>query len=244
MPAFCRGWAADFATLSRACDSDHQRRGRRFASTPIVAELLQLDAPPRMHGVLSRTGYRLEIVTLGWKVIECSVTAYAAYTAHSPALLAFGSDSVVELVSAVVVLSQGSSHKRRLSEFQAARLAGILLSVLAVVVVGAAVGSFLLHLRPDTSRSGMAITLASLLLMPILAYLKRAEAQRIGNAALAADAVQSATCAYLALLALLGLGANAAFGIAWFDDLAALLAVPILLREAHAALQGHAHRHA
>ncbi|MGI4828184.1 MAG: hypothetical protein ACRYFU_08345 [Janthinobacterium lividum] len=210
-----------------------------------MPELLQIDTSPRvLPGALSRAGVRLEIVTLAWKVVECGVTAYAAYTAHSPALLAFGSDSVVELVSAIVVLSQGSTHKRRLTEAQAARLAGVLLTVLAVVVVGAAVGSLFLHIRPDTSRSGMAITIASLLLMPFLARWKRVEARRIGNAALAADAVQSATCAYLALLTLVGLAANAAFGIAWFDDLAALLAVPILLREANEAFSGHHHRHA
>ncbi len=47
------------------------------------------------------------------------------------------------------------------------------------------------------------------------------------------------TCAYLALLALLGLAARAVFGIAWFDDLAALLSLPLLLREARAAWRGH-----
>ena len=191
----------------------------------------------------SGTGYRLEIATLAWKVVECSVTAYAAFTAHSPALLAFGSDSVVELISAAVVLSQWSRQSRRLTEEQAARLAGVLLSVLAAVVAGAAIGSFALHLQPDRSRSGMAITLASLLVMPLLARKKRTEAHRIGNAALAADAVQSATCAYLALLTLLGLAANAAFGISWLDSLAALLAVPVLVREARTAFHGHLHHH-
>ena len=177
-------------------------------------------------------------ITLAWKLVECGVSAYAAFTAHSPALLAFGSDSVVELISALVVLSQWG-RGNRLSEHRAARLAGALLSFLAVVVAGASIGSIASHIHPDTSRSGMAITLASLIVMPVLAYGKRREAQRIGNAALAADAVQSATCAYLALLTLLGLGANALFGIGWFDNLAALVAVPILLREARIARRGH-----
>jgi divalent metal cation (Fe/Co/Zn/Cd) transporter len=78
--------------------------------------------------------------------------------------------------------------------------------------------------------------------MPLLAKLKRGEARRICNAAFAADAVQSATCAYLAAITLAGLTMNALFHIAWFDSLAALIAIPLLLREGRAAWQGHACR--
>ena len=59
-------------------------------------------------------------------------------------------------------------------------------------------------MKPETSRMGMAIMVAALIAMPALAWLKRLEARRSNNAALAADAVQSATCAYLALVTLVG----------------------------------------
>jgi len=87
----------------------------------------------------------------------------------------------------------------------------MLLFVLAVVVVGTALASLALRLRPETSRAGICITIAALLAMPVLAWLKRREAHHSGNTALAADAAQSATCAYLALIALVGLGTNAFF---------------------------------
>jgi len=77
----------------------------------------------------------------------------------------------------------------------------------------------------------MGITIAALIAMPILASLKRREARSSKNAALAADAVQSATCAYIALITLAGLAVNAAFHIPWFDSLAALVAIPILIKE-------------
>ena len=48
---------------------------------------------------------------------------------------------------------------------------------------------------------------------------------------LAADAVQSATCAYIAFVTLAGLALNAAFHIPWFDSLAALVAIPLLIKE-------------
>jgi divalent metal cation (Fe/Co/Zn/Cd) transporter len=86
----------------------------------------------------------------------------------------------------------------------------------------------------------MAITAAALVAMPVLAGLKRREARRSGNAALAADAVQSATCAYIALVALVGLAVNAAFHIAWFDSVAALAAIPFLIKEGRSAWQGRA----
>jgi divalent metal cation (Fe/Co/Zn/Cd) transporter len=108
------------------------------------------------------------------------------------------------------------------------------------VVAAIAVAAFALHVRPETSCSGIAITVAALIAMPVLAALKRREARRSGNAALAADAVQSATCAYLALITLVGLGVNAAFHIAWFDSLAALAAVPLLIKEGRSAWKGHA----
>jgi divalent metal cation (Fe/Co/Zn/Cd) transporter len=180
----------------------------------------------------------LQGVTLAWMVVEFGVSAYAATTAHSPAMLAFGSDSLVELLSATVVVLQwipGISF----SERRASRAAGALLLVLAFVVAAIAVVSLALRLRPEASRTGMAISVAALMAMPVLAALKRREAHRSRNAALAADAVQSAACAYIALITLAGLAVNAAFHLAWFDSMAALAAIPILIKEGRSAWCGH-----
>jgi divalent metal cation (Fe/Co/Zn/Cd) transporter len=208
-----------------------------------MPELIQIGSqartavcPPvqRSHAVLWIQG-----VTLAWMLVECGASLYAAAVAHSPAMLAFGSDSLVELLSATLVLLQLSSLKI-ISEEKAARIAGALLFVLAVIVACTALLSVLLHLRPETSHLGMLVTIAALIVMPILATLKRREARRTHNVALAADAVQSATCAYLALVTLTGLAANALYHIPWVDSLAALIAVPILVHEGRSAWQGHA----
>lgn len=181
----------------------------------------------------------LQGVTLVWMLFECGLSLYAAAAAHSPTLLAFGSDSLVELLSASVVLWQ-FLPQAPLSERNAARSAGVLLFVLSGVVCVVAILSLLFHLHPEPSRLGMGVTLASLLGMPILARLKRREARRSNNSALATDAVQSAMCAYLALITLIGLAMNAFFHIAWLDALAALVAIPLLLKEGHAAWRGKA----
>ena len=222
------------ASLPWACDHDD------------VAKLVQIGLPSPEPAVAcpSKTPARTRVfwlqgVTLAWMLVEFGVAAYAAATAHSPAMLAFGSDSLVELMSAAVVLLQwvpGIS----ISDRKATRTASVLLFVLAFVVTGAAVTSLALGLRPETSRAGIGITIAALLAMPVLAWFKRREAARSGNVALAADAMQSATCAYLALIALTGLALNSLFHIVWFDSVAALVAVPILLKEGRAAWKGQA----
>jgi divalent metal cation (Fe/Co/Zn/Cd) transporter len=181
----------------------------------------------------------LQGVTLAWMLVEFGVSAYAAATAHSPAMLAFGSDSLVELLSATVVLLQWVPGLA-ISERRASRAAGTLLFVLAFVVAAIALAALVLRVQPETSCSGMAITAAALIAMPVLAALKRREARRSGNRALAADAVQSATCAYIALISLIGLAVNAVFHAAWFDSLAALAVLPFLVKEGRAAWQGQA----
>ncbi len=181
----------------------------------------------------------LQGITLLWMLVECGLSLYAAAVAHSPAMLAFGSDSFVELMSAGVVLLQ-FLPQISISQRNAARAAGALLFALALIVCVMAIGSLALRLRPETSRLGIGIAVAALIVMPILAKLKRREARRSDNSALAADAVQSATCAYLAAIALAGLAINALFHIAWFDSLAALVAIPVLLKEGRAAWNGKA----
>jgi divalent metal cation (Fe/Co/Zn/Cd) transporter len=184
----------------------------------------------------SRTVVRLQTITLAWMLIECSVALTAAWRAHSPALLAFGSDSFVELLSAGVVLMQFTSWVKIKAE-HAARAAGILLFVLAGIIAMTSAAALLWKVQPKASVTGIVLTAAALFIMPILSSAKRRNARITGDRALAADAVQSSTCAYLAAITLLGLAANAAFHLHWFDPVGALAAVPILCVEGRRALR-------
>lgn len=179
----------------------------------------------------------LQGITLAWMLVESVIALYAAYAAQSAALLAFGADSLVELLSAsVALLSFVPSFP--LTKERAARLAGILLFALAGIVTIMAALSLMYDIRPEVSYSGIAITVAALIVMPVLAWLKRKVARMTNNRALAADAVQSATCAYLAAITLLGLAVNAVFHIRWVDSVAALAALPILIVEGRKAVRG------
>lgn len=178
---------------------------------------------------------RLQGITLVWMLVECGVSLYSAARARSPAMMAFGFDSLIEVISATIVLLQ-FFPRFPVSQQRANRATGFLLFALAVVV--AIAGAFTLHMHPEKTWLGIGITIAALIVMPVLARLKNREAILSNNPALRADAVQSATCAYLAATTCAGLAVNAALGIAWFDSLAAFLAVPLLLKEGRAAWRG------
>lgn len=189
------------------------------------------------HVELQRTVYWLEGITILWMVVESGVSLYAAWSARSVALLSFGGDSLVELLSAGVALFS-FLPSFPLSRERAARWAGILLFVLAAVIALMGVSALVYGIQPDTSCAGIGITTAALFVMPALAWLKRRSARTSDSPALAADAVQSATCAYLAAITLVGLGINAVFHIHWVDSVAALAALPILFVEGRKALRG------
>jgi divalent metal cation (Fe/Co/Zn/Cd) transporter len=177
----------------------------------------------------------LQYITIAWMIVECTLSLIAAAQAHSVALLAFGSDSLIELLSASVVLLQ-FVPRMPLGKSQAERTAAILLFLLAFVVVVIALLAWRAPL--ETSCLGIGITAAALVAMPILAVLKRRQARAEDDRALAADAMQSATCAYLAGVTLLGLAIFAVWHIRWIDTVAALAAVPVLLIEGRRAWRG------
>src|SRR5580698_3020031 len=123
-----------------------------------MPELVQIGFQPSKLAVKGAPKPRASVlwiqgVTLAWMLVEFGVSAYAAITAHSPAMLAFGSDSLVELLSATVVLLQWVPSMS-ISERRANRAAGALLFVLAFVVATIALEGLALRLRPETSCSG------------------------------------------------------------------------------------------
>lgn len=184
---------------------------------------------------LPRTVAWLQAITIVWMVAECAASLWAASRAHSLALLAFGSDSLVELLSAVVVLLQ-FLPRFPLKKAHADKTAAVLLFLLAAIVVCIA---WLGRGRPmETSVVGVAVTALALVVMPMLAWAKRRQAQRMNNRALAADAAQSATCAYLAAVTLAGLAVYAVWHVRWVDTAAALMAVPIIFVEGRRAWRG------
>ena len=184
---------------------------------------------------------RIQAITIVWMTVEAAVSLSAAWIARSPALLAFGGDSAIELLSAIVVLWRFRGHSvQEHVERRASRIAGILLLALAAYVVGVSSLTLLGYTQAKATYLGIAVLIAAAAIMPWLAREKRRLSSATNSAALRADSAQSALCAYLSLIALLGLGVNAIWHVAWADPVAAVVVTPLIVWEGREAIRGRA----
>jgi divalent metal cation (Fe/Co/Zn/Cd) transporter len=203
------------------------------ASMPVVAKTFPLETARRV--------IRIQVLTLIWMSVEAVVALGAAWMARSSALLGFGGDSAVELLSATIVLWRFSRPSNDIhAEERAAKIAGGLLFVLAAFVLLAAALTLMGRVEARPSPLGIALVILAAVVMPWLAKQKRQLSAATGSAALRADAAESAVCGYLALIALAGLGVNAIWKINWADPVAALALMPLIVREGWEAMKGKA----
>ncbi|HLW89477.1 MAG TPA: cation transporter [Terriglobales bacterium] len=196
--------------------------------------LLPVPAAATLHRVR-----QIQTITIAWMSVEAVVSLSAAWMAHSPALLAFGGDSAIELVSAVVVYWRFQSKRSdERAEKLAARITGSLLFALAAYVALVAALVLLGHRQVKPSYLGMVVLIVAAIAMPLLARQKRKLSALTASAALRADAAESALCGYLSIIALAGLVANAFWGVTWADPIAALCLIPLVVREGWQAVKG------
>jgi len=187
----------------------------------------------------SRRVIRIQGLTLVWMSVEAVVSLGAAWFARSPALLGFGGDSAVELLSATVVLWRFNSPSRGdNAEQRAARIAGGLLFALATFVAFTSVLTLLGHVEARPSPIGIVVLILAAVVIPWLAKQKRLLSAATASAALRADAAESAVCGYLAVIALAGLAVNAIGKVSWADPVAAVVLLPLILREGWEAMKG------
>ena len=188
---------------------------------------------------LLEKGWRLQIATVAWNVLEGIIAVAAGIVAGSVALTGFGVDSFIETASGAVVgwrlhreLHGHSLASAEHLERRASRVAGALLIALSIfILVGA--GRRLLGFGEPAQEStvGIVLTAVSLAVMPFLGRAKLKTARELGSAAMRADAYETIACAWLSFATLAGLVLNALFGWSWADPLAALVLVPLILRE-------------
>jgi divalent metal cation (Fe/Co/Zn/Cd) transporter len=184
-------------------------------------------------------GRRLEYFGLGWNVVEAVVAIGSGLLAGSTALLGFGTDSLIESLSGMVLLwrlSHGEKGEQR--EQMARKLVGISLLILAAYVAFEAVESLIKQEPPAASYVGIGLAVLSVIVMPLLARAKRTVATSLDSRAMHADSKQTDICASLSAILLVGLGANALFGWWWADPVAALAMVPIIGKEGIGVMRG------
>lgn len=213
---------------------------------PVAPDLNQAEPILPERILLLRKGLKLTVFTVAWNIIEGLVAIGAGILANSVALISFGVDSFVETTSAIAVswrladeLKHQSSKRAESVEKLTAKITGIILLLLAVYIVIDA-GRRLLGFGEEASKSfiGIALTALSVIMIPIVAKAKLKVADSIGSGSLRADAIETIACTWLSITTLIGLSLNALLGWSWADPLAALLIVPLVVKEGREALRG------
>lgn len=186
----------------------------------------------------------LEYISIAWMAIEAGVAFYSGMRANSVSLLAFGVDSVIELLSAGVLIWRLSVELRHGEAFAesaeraASRIAGGLLFVLAFYVVTAAAWKLWTQTGEAFSWPGLIVTGLAIPVMYTLARGKIAVADALGSRALRADAMESVTCGWLSIVVLVGLVVQALTGAWWVDAVTSLGIVWFLVKEGREAWTG------
>ncbi|HEV2038306.1 MAG TPA: cation transporter [Candidatus Eremiobacteraceae bacterium] len=190
-----------------------------------------------------KQGKRLGYLSIVIALVEAALAIPTGIAAGSIALLGFGLDSLIEVGSAAAVLwglAGQEDEQRERREKTSLQVVGALLLALAVYIAYESIHNIVGHEPAHRTIFGIAVLAASLGVMLWLRRAKREVAARLGSHALVADSKQTEFCAYLSAIALAGLGLNALFGLWWADPAAAIVMVPIIVREGIEAVQGKA----
>jgi divalent metal cation (Fe/Co/Zn/Cd) transporter len=185
---------------------------------------------------LHRRGLWLEVFTVAWNVVEAVVAVGVGIAVGSVALVGFGVDSGIEVISAVALLwrllkagPHASVPEESAAERKALYLVAATFLLLALYILYEAVGALISGEGPESSTVALVLSGVSLVIMPVLAYLKGRTGREMGSRALVADSVETWVCAYLSVALLAAVGLNAAYGWWWADPLGALAMLPVIL---------------
>lgn len=195
---------------------------------------------PERRDVLRRRIRIVVAITITWNVIEAVVALIAGGVASSAALIGFGLDSIVEVLSAAAVAWQFAAPDPEKREKIALRVIAVSFFGLAAYVSVDAVLSLFGLREPEHSPVGIAIAALSLVVMPFLSWFERRTGRELGSASAVADSKQTLICTYLSAALLVGLLLNSLLGLAWADSVAALVIAIFAVREGVEAWKGDA----
>lgn len=195
---------------------------------------------PERRLVLQRRIRWIVAITIGYNVVEAIVALSAGTVASSTALIGFGLDSVVEVLSAAAVAWQFSARDPERRERTALRVIALSFFGLAAYVSVDAVLALTGVRTPEHSTIGIVLAAVSLAVMPFLSLIERRTGKELGSASAVADSKQTLLCSYLSAAVLIGLVLNLALGWAWADAVAGLVIVVFAVREGLEAWRGDA----
>jgi divalent metal cation (Fe/Co/Zn/Cd) transporter len=193
----------------------------------------------RKHALHRRIRW-IVTATIGYNLIEAVVAITAGTIASSAALVAFGLDSTIEVLSAAAVAWQFTRRDPERWEKPTLRVIAVAFFALAAYVIMSSLFALIGRVEVEHSPLGIAITALSVVIMPFLSFAERRAGGELGSATAVADSKQTLICAYLSATVLIGLLLNSVFGWWWVDAIAGLVIAAFAIREGIEAWRGDA----
>ncbi|MBS1676785.1 MAG: cation transporter [Actinobacteria bacterium] len=210
---------------------------------PVVTAPAAAPAPAVDRDTYAEVARRIKLLSwlsLAWMTVEGAVAITAGIVASSIALVGFGLDSAIEGLAGVIIIWRFTGERvfSHRAEERAQKLVAIQFFLLAPYVAVESVRVLIDGGHPAVSVLGIALSVGSLVFMPMLGIAKERLADRIGSAATKGEGRQNMLCAYLAAALLVGLLGNALLGTWWLDPLVGLLIAAVAVREGLEAWRG------
>jgi divalent metal cation (Fe/Co/Zn/Cd) transporter len=204
---------------------------------------MSTNALPDVTGPAARRAVRYAWFTIGYNLAEGIIAVAAGLAASAISLVGFGIDSGIEVAAAVVVLTRLTAeirggHPDPVKERRALRFIAATFFALAVYVTVVGVRDLVSGEKPDTSVVGIALTGASIVVMPALARLKRRAGQQMNSRLVIADSIETRLCAWLSVSTFAGLVAYALVGWTWLDPVAGFVIAAFAIKEGKEAWEG------
>ncbi|MCW2680859.1 MAG: cation efflux protein [Frankiales bacterium] len=193
---------------------------------------------PADRARLGRRARLLAGASVSYNLVEGVIAIGAGLVAGSVALIGFGLDSAIEVSSGLIILWQFRHLLPESREQKALRLIAVSFLALAAYVSFESLRALVTGSEPEASPVGIALALASVTVMPFLAWAQRRTGRALHSSSVVADSNQTLLCTYMSVALLVGLGLNAALGWWWADPVAGLVIAAIALKEGRDAWRG------
>ena len=197
---------------------------------------------PTEHTELVRRVKLISWLSLGWMTAEGAIGVTAGIMANSIALIGYGLDSSIEGIASVVIIWRFTGDRIHSddAETRAQKIVAATFFLLAPYIIVAAIQHLVTGNQAKASWIGIGLALVSITLMPQFGRAKKRIGNKLRSDATAGEGTQNILCAYLSLAILVGLGANALFGLWWADPVVALLVAVVAVQAGIRTWRGQA----
>ncbi len=150
----------------------------------------------------------LSFITIGYNLIEGGVSVFFGLKDGTLALLGFGIDSFVEVVSGLgiahMILRMKSSQVKSRDEFErfALKITGTSFYVLTAGLIVGVILNIIQNVKPDTALPGIIVSAISIVTMSFLMKYKLNVGKELNSDAIIVDAHCTKTCLNLSIILL------------------------------------------